>query len=138
MFQCGLKMKWKGSCTEFTWGICLITVVLLSNNVISSVNSLRTKPKGSRISVTSSQDGKSHNSLLGKSNSTNISSSDHHGLTARILQAVDSNSPNEFSVISSQIDSDVMVGRDLLNGARIILECSAPYPVQWIYSGDGV
>jgi hypothetical protein len=130
-------MKWRGSFTEFTWGICLITVVFISNNVISPANSLRTKPKGSRVSVTSSQDSKSH-SQLGKSNSTKIISSGHHGLTARILQAVDSNSPNEFSVISSQIDSDVIVGRDLVNGARIILECSAPYPVQWIYSGDGV
>jgi len=63
---------------------------------------------------------------------------DNDKLTARILQVINPQARNEFTVVSKAINSEVVVGKDLVKGARILLECSAPYPVQWIYSGDGV
>jgi hypothetical protein len=36
-------------------------------------------------------------------------------------------------------NGEIVVGRDTTNaGGKLILQCSAPFPVQWIYNGDGV
>lgn len=33
---------------------------------------------------------------------------------------------------------DLVVGDNLKKGSRLILSCSAWYPTEWVYSGDGV
>lgn len=45
---------------------------------------------------------------------------------------------DEISVVEASQNSDLVVGKDLPKGTRLVLECQAEFPVNWIYRGDGV
>lgn len=53
--------------------------------------------------------------------------------------AVDSDAgTDEISVVDVPQNTDVVVGKEIPKGTRILLECQAEFPVNWIYKGDGV
>ena len=41
-------------------------------------------------------------------------------------------------VLQEPMNKDVIVGEDTQAGNSLLLHCIAQYPVQWIYTGDGV
>ena len=41
-------------------------------------------------------------------------------------------------VLQEPMNKDIIVGEDTQTGNSLLLSCIAPYPVQWIYTGDGV
>lgn len=43
-------------------------------------------------------------------------------------------------VVDKPANSDIIVGNgeDIDPRSKIVLECEAPYPVQWVYDGEGV
>lgn len=45
---------------------------------------------------------------------------------------------DEISVVDVPQNSDVVVGKEIPKGTRLLLECQAEFPVTWVYKGDGV
>ena len=41
-------------------------------------------------------------------------------------------------VLTKPHNSDIIVGEDVKPGSNLLLTCTAEYPVQWVYTGDGV
>ncbi|ODN02991.1 Slit 3 protein [Orchesella cincta] len=44
---------------------------------------------------------------------------------------------DEISSVDVPPNSDIVVGKEIPKGTRILLECQAEFPVNWIYQGDG-
>lgn len=45
---------------------------------------------------------------------------------------------DEISVVEAPPNSDLVVGKEIPKGTRLVLECQAEFPVSWAYKGDGV
>ncbi|CAL8089036.1 unnamed protein product [Orchesella dallaii] len=44
---------------------------------------------------------------------------------------------DEIQKVDVPPNSDIVVGKEIPKGTRILLECQAEFPVNWIYQGDG-
>lgn len=45
---------------------------------------------------------------------------------------------DEISIVDVPQNTDIVVGKEIPKGRRVVLECQAEFPVNWVYKGDGV
>lgn len=56
----------------------------------------------------------------------------------RVVTATKLEAGEEEHVVDKLPNSNIVVGEDIQPNSKLIFECDARYPVQWVYQGDGM